>query len=228
MTADGSLGPLLQSFFMQHLLTYRRSSPQTVAAYRDTFCLLLRFLKQRHGREPSLLRPEDIDAAAVLAFLDYLETDRKNSVRSRNARLAAIRSFFRFVALREPERLALVNQVLASASSVLSSQSRTTRCSYSRSTPWKTCPRCQSLVWRIRKAIGWHHTAETGTVSGIGWEMWKALRSPHRGSSVRPNFETQPGIVRLPASPWTCAPSVARKTRNRFDGNSSTPNVAGR
>jgi len=113
MTADGSLGPLLQSFFMQHLLTYRRSSPQTVAAYRDTFCLLLRFLKQRHGREPSLLRPEDIDAAAVLAFLDYLETDRKNSVRSRNARLAAIRSFFRFVALREPERLALVNQVLA-------------------------------------------------------------------------------------------------------------------
>jgi integrase/recombinase XerD len=113
MTTVGTLAPLVQDFFAQHLLGYKRSSPQTVAAYRDTFRLLLVFLKKLHGREPSQLRLDDVDATAVLAFLDYLETDRKNSIRSRNARLAAVRSFFRFVAFREPAHLALVSQVLA-------------------------------------------------------------------------------------------------------------------
>jgi len=110
---EGSLGPLLQSFFAQHLLSYRRSSPQTVAAYRDTFRLFLAFLRKRHGREPSRLCVEDVDTATVLAFLDHLETERNNSIRSRNARLAAIRSFFRFVAFREPEHVALATQILA-------------------------------------------------------------------------------------------------------------------
>src|SRR5262249_23031566 len=110
---EGSLGPLLQSFFAQHLLGYRRASPQTVAAYRDTFRLLLTFLRARHGREPSRLNVEDIDSDALLAFLDHLETERKNSIRSRNARLAAIRSFFRFVAFREPGQVGLVTQILA-------------------------------------------------------------------------------------------------------------------
>jgi integrase/recombinase XerD len=113
MTTVGTLAPLVQDFFAQHLLGYKRSSPQTVAAYRDTFRLLLAFLKQLRGREPSQLRLEDVDATAVLAFLDHLETDRKNSIRSRNVRLAAVRSFFRFVAFREPAHLALVGQVLA-------------------------------------------------------------------------------------------------------------------
>ena len=113
MTIAGTLAPLLQAFFVQHLLGYKHSSPQTVAAYRDTFRLLLAFLKKLHGREPSQLRLDDVDATAVLAFLDYLETDRKNSIRSRNARLAAVRSFFRFVAFREPAHVAHVSQVLA-------------------------------------------------------------------------------------------------------------------
>lgn len=92
MTTVGTLAPLVQDFFAQHLLGYKRSSPQTIAAYRDTFRLLLAFLKQLRGREPSQLQLDDVDATAVLAFLDYLETDRKNSIRSRNARLAAVRS----------------------------------------------------------------------------------------------------------------------------------------
>jgi integrase/recombinase XerD len=113
MTVTDTLAPLLQDFFVQHLLGYKRSSPHTVAAYRDTFRLLLGFLKKRHGREPAQLRLADLDATSILAFLDHLESERKNSIRSRNARLAAIRSFFRFVAFREPAQLALVSQVLA-------------------------------------------------------------------------------------------------------------------
>jgi integrase/recombinase XerD len=113
MTIVGTLAPLLQAFFAQHLLGYKHSSPQTVAAYRDTFRLLLAFLKKLRGREPSQLRLDDVDATAVLAFLDHLEADRKNSIRSRNARLAAVRSFFRFVAFREPAHLALASQMLA-------------------------------------------------------------------------------------------------------------------
>jgi integrase/recombinase XerD len=113
MTIAGTLAPLVQAFFVQHLLGYKNSSLQTVAAYRDTFRLLLAFLKKLHGREPSQLRLDDVDATAVLAFLDYLETDRKNSIRSRNVRLAAVRSFFRFVAFREPAHVAHVSQVLA-------------------------------------------------------------------------------------------------------------------
>jgi site-specific recombinase XerD len=113
MMTAGTVAPLLQSFFAQHLLCYKRSSPQTIAAYRDTFRLLLAFLKQSCGKEPSQLILEDVDAAAVLAFLNHIETARHNSVRSRNARLAAIRSFFRFLAFREPAHAALVSQVLA-------------------------------------------------------------------------------------------------------------------
>jgi integrase/recombinase XerD len=113
MKTVSTLAPLVQDFFAQHLLGYKRSSPQTVAAYRDTFRLLLAFLKKLRGREPSQLHLDDVDAITILAFLDHLETDRKNSIRSRNARLAAVRSFFRFVAFREPAHLALVSQVLA-------------------------------------------------------------------------------------------------------------------
>lgn len=113
MTESDSLGPLLQGFFLEHLLQHKHASTCTVAAYRDTFRLLLTFLRQTTGKEPARLRVNDLDATAILAFLDHLECERRNSIRSRNARLAAIRSFFRYVALRAPERLALVNQVLA-------------------------------------------------------------------------------------------------------------------
>ena len=80
-------------------------SQRTVSAYRDTFRLLLNFLKVNKGTAPTDLCVDDLDAPTILSFLDHLEHERKNSVRSRNARLAAIRSFFRFVALREPEAL---------------------------------------------------------------------------------------------------------------------------
>jgi len=106
--AGGLVGPHQQVFFAEHLLTHNRASPQTIACYRDTFRLLLRFTRQRTGAEPAAL-----DADAVLAFLDHLERDRGCSARSRNIRLAAIRSFFRLVALRVPDSLGQVTRVMA-------------------------------------------------------------------------------------------------------------------
>ncbi len=111
--AGGLIGPHLQSFFAEHLLAHKRVSPQTVACYRDTFRLLLRFMQKKTGAEPSALPLVALDADAVLAFLDHIERDRGCSVRSRNNRLAAIRSFFRVVALRVPDRLEQVTRIMA-------------------------------------------------------------------------------------------------------------------
>lgn len=108
-----TLAPLLQSFFAERLQKQRRASPHTVAAYRDTFKLLLRFAQQRLGKEPSALLMADLDASLVAAFLDHLEVQRKNSVRTRNARLAALRSFFRYAALYLPDHLAQIQRILA-------------------------------------------------------------------------------------------------------------------
>lgn len=113
MKAQGSLGPVLQSFFVEHLVAHKRVSPRTVSAYRDTFRLLLRFLHDVKRSEPAALHMTDLDAPVILEFLDDLERKRSNVVRSRNARLTAIRSFFRYVAMREPQHLALVARVLA-------------------------------------------------------------------------------------------------------------------
>jgi site-specific recombinase XerD len=107
------LAPLLEMFFTERLQRQRRVSPHTVAAYRDTFRLLLGFAERHLGKTPSDLLLTDIDASLVGAFLDYLERERGNSPRSRNARLAAIHSFFHFVALREPAHSALIQRVLA-------------------------------------------------------------------------------------------------------------------
>jgi site-specific recombinase XerD len=107
------LAPLVQSFFTEHLLDQRRASPQTVAAYRDGFRLLIGFSSRRAERPPSELAVEDVDAACVVDFLRHLESDRHNSARTRNARLSAIDSFFRYVALREPAALATAQRVLA-------------------------------------------------------------------------------------------------------------------
>ena len=111
--AGSLIGPHLQAFFAEHLLAHKRASPQTIACYRDTFRLLLRFMRDKTGAEPSALPLAALDADAVLAFLDHLERDRGCSVRSRNNRLAAIRSFFRVVSLRVPDRLGQVTQVMA-------------------------------------------------------------------------------------------------------------------
>jgi len=104
---------LLEAFFTERLHHQRAASPNTVAAYRDTFRLLLVFAQQRLRKPPSALPLADLDAAFVVAFLHHLEKQRGNSVRTRNARLAAIHSFFRFVALQEPALSATCQRVLA-------------------------------------------------------------------------------------------------------------------
>ena len=101
-TNNSLIAPLIQSFFTQHLQLHKRVSPQTVACYRDTFRLLFQFIKEQTGREPATFRIADLEAEVVLSFLDHLERQRHNCARSRNIRLAAIRTFFRWVALREP------------------------------------------------------------------------------------------------------------------------------
>ena len=104
---------LLQSFFTDRLLRQRRASPHTVTAYRNTFRLLLRFAAARLGRAPSNLELIDLDAAFLGEFLDHLERERGNCARSRNARLAALHAFFRYVAFTAPAHALLCQQVLA-------------------------------------------------------------------------------------------------------------------
>jgi site-specific recombinase XerD len=106
-SGTGLIAPLVQSFFTDHLVRQRRASPQTVASYRDTFRLLIQHLSQTTGKKPSDLTLVDLQAKAIMRFLDGIERDRGNSVQTRNARLAAIRSFFRLVTLREPAHLDL-------------------------------------------------------------------------------------------------------------------------
>jgi len=108
-----ALAPTLQAFFTDRLLRERNASPLTVAAYRDTWRLLLGFASKRTSKPPCALDFDDIDVPLIGAFLDHLEHDRGNTVRTRNARLAAIRSLFRYAALRHPEHAASIGRVLA-------------------------------------------------------------------------------------------------------------------
>jgi len=107
------LPPLLEGFFTERLARQRDASPHTIAAYRDSFRLLLAFLHQQTGRPPSKLGLEDLHAAQITAFLTHLEQDRGNSIRTRNARLTAIHSFFHYTALKAPEHAELITRVLA-------------------------------------------------------------------------------------------------------------------
>ena len=107
------LAPSLQAFFVERLDAQRNASAHTVAAYRDTFRLLLRFVSETKGIAPAKLTIEDLDAPLVGAFLDHLEEHRGVSAKTRNARLAAIHSFFSFAAFRHPERAELIHRVLA-------------------------------------------------------------------------------------------------------------------
>ena len=113
MTAISKLPSLMQAFFMDRLMQQRQAGRHTIASYRDTFRLLLDFAQQRLGKTPSNLTVPEIDAPLVGAFLNHLERERKNSARSRNVRLAAIHSFFRYVALHAPEHSAVAQRVLA-------------------------------------------------------------------------------------------------------------------
>jgi site-specific recombinase XerD len=108
-----ALAPLLRSFFLDRLLRQRNASPATIAAYRDTFRLLLRFAEARLHRQAASLTIEDLSAPLVLAFLDHLERDRGNTVRTRNARLAAIHSFASHAGREEPVALEGLGRVLA-------------------------------------------------------------------------------------------------------------------
>ena len=104
---------LVQDFFLRRLITQRGASARTVESYRDTFSLLFAFIEQHTGTTASALELADIDAPLVLDFLDYLETGRGNSTRTRNARLAAIHSFMRYAQIRDPASLPVAQQVLA-------------------------------------------------------------------------------------------------------------------
>lgn len=104
---------LLQDFFCERLLAQRNASPRTVASYRDAFQLLLRYIQDHRRKAPATLTLADLDAPLILAFLDHLERERRNSIRSRNARLAALRSFFRYSASRDPVHLPVIQRVLA-------------------------------------------------------------------------------------------------------------------
>ena len=108
-----ALAPTLQAFFTDRLIRQRHASANTIGAYRDACKLLLSFVSERTGKQPCHLDIGDLDAEMIAAFLDHLEHDRGNSISSRNARLAAIRSLFRFAALRHPEHAADIERVLA-------------------------------------------------------------------------------------------------------------------
>ena len=108
-----ALAPVLEAFFTDRLMTQRGASPHTIASYRDTFTLLLGYIHQQTGKLPAQLDLADLDAATIGAFLQQLETSRGNSAATRNARLAAIRSLFRYASLRAPEHAALIGRVLA-------------------------------------------------------------------------------------------------------------------
>jgi integrase/recombinase XerD len=112
-SSSPSFPALVQEFFCQRLTAQRNASPETVASYRDTFCLLLAFAEDRLKKTPAEMEFADVDAPLVLDFLDHLESNRGNGVRTRNLRLTAIRSFMKFVSTRSPSVLVIVQRVLA-------------------------------------------------------------------------------------------------------------------
>lgn len=107
-----ALAPTLQAWFTDRLVTQRNASPRTVAAYRDTLKLLLRFASEQTGKQPCQLDFADLDASLIGAFLNHLEHERGNSPRTRNARLAAIHSLYRYSALRHPEHAETIGRVI--------------------------------------------------------------------------------------------------------------------
>ena len=108
-----ALAPTLEAFFTQHLAGQRQASPRTIGSYRDTWRLFLGYALEKTGTAPAAIEIAALDAALVSGFLAHLEQDRGNTARTRNARLAAIRSFFKFAALRHPEHAGSIARVLA-------------------------------------------------------------------------------------------------------------------
>jgi integrase/recombinase XerD len=106
------LAEILESFFRKHLVAQRGASQATVNSYRDTLRLFLTFASQRAKKRPNQLYIEELDRDMVIAFLDHLEQGRHNSIRTRNCRLAAIHSFFQYLAARDPTMMNPANKVL--------------------------------------------------------------------------------------------------------------------
>lgn len=113
MKATKPFPVLLEAFFTDRLMKERQVSPNTIVSYRDTFRLLLRYLKKNFNKCPSNIVLQDLSASVITNFLHYLENERGNKPRSRNSRLAAIRSFFHYVAYEEPAHAALIQNVLS-------------------------------------------------------------------------------------------------------------------
>ncbi len=113
MKTRSNFSALLQAFFTDRLMRQRQVSPETIASYRDAFCLLFRFVRQHLNKAPSVLEMEDFEAPLIVAFLCWLEKERGNCARTRNARLAAIHSFFKYAALHDPVHIALIQRILA-------------------------------------------------------------------------------------------------------------------
>jgi integrase/recombinase XerD len=107
------LAPILQSFFTDRLITQRQASPSTIAAYRDTFRLLLNWLASTTGTQPAKVDLGQLDVTTITAFLTYLQDERSNSTTTRNARLTAIRSLFHHAALQAPDHAESIARVLA-------------------------------------------------------------------------------------------------------------------
>jgi len=112
MTARSALPSLLESFFRHRMTKQRNASLSTIASYRDALRMLILFAAERTQRKPCALAVADLDRDLVLAFLDQLEQTRKNTIQTRNARLAAIRSFFHHVAANDPASLGVAQRVL--------------------------------------------------------------------------------------------------------------------
>jgi integrase/recombinase XerD len=113
MKTNNNFPSLIEAFFTDQLMRQRQVSPNTIASYRDSFCLLFNFAKKRLNKEPSTLSIEDLNVAFIGDFLNHIEKDRGNCARSRNVRLAAIHSFFKYIALQDPGHSSLIQRVLA-------------------------------------------------------------------------------------------------------------------
>ncbi|MFC1795013.1 tyrosine-type recombinase/integrase [Planctomycetota bacterium] len=113
MIIKATFPTLLESYFTDRLMRQRKSSPNTIASHRDTFKLLLKFAQKHLKKEPSKLMIEELDTPFIGSFLDYLEKERGNEAQTRNIRLSAIRSFFKYVAIEEPACSALAQRIRA-------------------------------------------------------------------------------------------------------------------
>jgi integrase/recombinase XerD len=113
MKIEHNLQTFVQNYFYQYLINQKECSQKTISSYRDTFKILFKFIQEYQGIKPHNLKLTDINKDIVLEFLDYLETKRKNSARTRNARLMSIRSFLQYVSLEEPSVISYIRPILA-------------------------------------------------------------------------------------------------------------------